>query len=334
VKAIVCRRYGPPEVLRLEEVPRPVPGEGEVLIRIRAAAVNPADAHMMRGRPAMARLAMGLRRPKRDRIGADVAGEVEAVGPGVTRFRAGDAVFGACPGALADYGCALESKLCAKPPALSFEAAAAVPVAGLTALQGLRDAGRLRPGQKVLVIGASGGIGTFAVQIAKALGGEVTGVCSAGNFALVRSLGADRAIDYAAGDFTRGGERWDLIFDLASTRSFRALRRALVPGGTIVPAGLIGGGGAPSTTWMLRWAGRSLAGIALARFSRERLAYFVAKLRHEDLSALAALIEAGEVTPVIDRRYPLDRAAEALGYLVTGHARGKVVIDVDRGGMA
>ncbi|MEA3065494.1 MAG: hypothetical protein QOJ27_1946, partial [Sphingomonadales bacterium] len=220
MRAAVYRRYGPPEVVRIEEIARPVPGDGEVLVAVRAASVNPFDRHYMRGRPRIVRLGFGLRRPKLTRPGADLAGTVEAVGRGVTRFRPGDAVFGTARGAFADFVCAAEAKLAIKPAALSFEQAAALPVAGLTALQGLRDHGRLQAGQKVLIVGAGGGIGTFAVQIAKAMGADVTGVCSAGKVELVRSIGADRAIDYRREDAARGGELYDLILDLAADRSF------------------------------------------------------------------------------------------------------------------
>lgn len=330
MKAIVCRQYGPPEVVTLEEIEKPVPGDGEVLLRIRAAAVNAMDTHMMRGKPAVTRLGTGLKRPKRDRIGADVAGEVEAVGPGVTRFRPGDKVFGACRGSLAEYGCAAEKSLAAKPADLSFAAAAAVPVAGLTALQGLRDRGGISDGQRLLVNGASGGIGTFAVQIAKANGAHVTAVCGAGNLDLVRSLGADRAIDYAAQDFTRLGETWDLVLDIAGTRSFRRVRRVLAPGGRMVGCGMVGGGGAPTSRWLTGFAARTLGGMLLSSFSREKLVLFGAKLRQEDLAVLAGLIEAGKVKPVIDRTYKLEQSAAALRHLVAGHARGKIVIEVDR----
>jgi NADPH:quinone reductase-like Zn-dependent oxidoreductase len=325
MKAAVCERYGGAEAIAIREVEKPVPGEGQVLIRIRASSVNPMDSHLIRGKPYIARLALGLRRPKHNRPGVDVAGEVEAVGAGVTRFRPGDAVFGSCRGAFAEYGCTRESALAAIPAGLSFEQAAAIPVAGLTALQALRDYGRLQPGQKVLVNGAAGGIGTFAVQLAKSFGAEVTGVCGAGSADLVRSLGADRAIDYGKEDFSRGGARYDLILDLVQDRGFRRLRRVLTPEGIVVAGGILGARG-PSFWWMARWGMRALAGLLLSRFGTRKFAFFVAKLRPEDLAELAALAAAGQVTPVIDRRYSLDRAAEAIGYHLQGHAHGKVIV--------
>src|SRR4051812_16631176 len=253
MKAIVCRAYAPFETLRIEEAEMPVPGEGEVLIRVRAASVNPMDVHLIRGKPAVARLFMGLRRPKMERPGADVAGEVEAIGPNVTGFRPGDAVFGACRGAFAEYACAAEGRLAAKPASLSFEQAAALPVAGLTALQGLRDKGALRAGQAMLIVGAGGGVGSFAVQIAKAAGARVSAVCSARHLDFVGALGADRAIDYGAEDFTRAGGTYDLIFDLAGNRSFSALRRILAPDGVVVFGGIAGG--PVSLGWAARVAG-------------------------------------------------------------------------------
>jgi NADPH:quinone reductase-like Zn-dependent oxidoreductase len=325
MKAAVCRRYGPPEaVVRIEEVERPVPGDGEVLIAIRAASVNPLDVGFIRGTPWLLRLAVGLTGPKRSRPGVDVAGTVEAVGAGVTRFRPGDAVFGLCRGAFAEFGCARESALAAKPAGLSFAEAAAVPLAGLTALQGLRDAGRIRAGQKVLVTGAAGGIGTFAVQLAKAFGGEVTAACATSGLDLARSLGADRAIDRGKEDFTRGGERWDLIFDLVQKRGFRAGRRALAGNGILVAGGILGV--APSFVGMARWGGRALAGMLISRFGDRKLAVFVTRPGAEDLAVLAGLIETGQVRPVIDRRYTLAETAAAIRHVQEGHARGKVII--------
>jgi NADPH:quinone reductase-like Zn-dependent oxidoreductase len=263
VKAIVYHRYGRPlDVLRVEEVEQPVPGPGEALIRVRAAAANALDIHFMRGKPRIARLMMGLRHPKLNRPGADVAGVVEAVGEGCT-LKPGDAVFGICRGAFAEYACIKEDKLAPKPPTLSFEEAASLPVAGLTALQGLRDKGRLGRGETVLVNGAGGGIGIFAIQIARALGAEaVTAVCSRGKGNLVRSLGADRVLDYAEEDFTAGPERYDMIFDVASPHGFARNRRALRPGGRVVAAGMTAGGGEPSLRWMLRHIGRLVWGWA------------------------------------------------------------------------
>lgn len=328
MKAAIYTRYGPPEsVLRIEQAETPVPGEGEVLIAVRAAAVNPLDSHFMGGKPYIARLAFGFPRPKRTRPGADVAGTVEAVGSGVTRFRPGDAVFGLCRGAFAEYGCAPESALAAKPAGLSFEQAAAVPLAGLTALQGLRDAGRIRAGQKVLITGAAGGIGTFAVQLAKAFGAEVTAVCGTGGLALVRSLGADRAIDRTKEDFTRRGESWDLIFDLVQSRGFRASRRALSRDGILVPGGILGV--TPSFAGMARWGGRAVAGMLISRCGTRKLAFFVTRRSAEDLTLLAALIAAGKVTPMIDRRYRLAETAAAIRHVQEGRAHGKVVVTME-----
>lgn len=322
MKAAVCRRYGPPEVVRIEQVEKPVPGDDEVLVAVRAAAVNPLDIHLMRGRPYIARAAFGLRRPKATRPGRDVSGRIEAVGKNVTRFEPGDAVFGTCRGAFAEYACAAESALAAKPPDLSFEQAACLPVAGITALQGLRDAGRIQPGQKVLINGASGGVGTFAVQIAKAFGAEVTGVCSTRNLDLVRSIGADRAVDYTQEDFTRSGQRYDLILDLVGNHAFSAFRRVLAPRGLLVSAGgprLDDGG-------FGRWAARLIKGLILSRFTSQKLVICVARLGKEDLNVLGEMIASGKVVPVIDRCYSLDETPEALRHVADGHARGKVVI--------
>jgi NADPH:quinone reductase-like Zn-dependent oxidoreductase len=315
--------YAPPGV-RIDEVERPVPGEDEVLIAVRAASLNPMDLHMMR----IARWAALMRREPR-RPGVDVAGLVEQVGANVTRFRPGDAVFGACNGAFADFVCTRESVLAAKPAALSFEQAACLPVAGLTALQGLRDHGRLRARQDLLVVGAAGGIGSFAVQIGKAMGARVTGVCSAGGVGLVKSLGADRVIDYALEDFARGSERYDLIFDLAGNRPFWASRGALAPDGIVVGAGMAAGGGTPGAWWFARWAARSAAGLALSRFGRRKLVHFVARLEAGDLTALAALAESAKVTPVIDRRYRPDDVPDAIRRLALGHQRGKAVVTME-----
>jgi len=328
MRAAVYRRYGPPEaVVAIEEVAAPVPGEDEVLIRVHAAAVNPMDSHFIAGRPAIARLGLGLFRPRRTRPGVDAAGIVAGVGAAVTRFRPGDAVFGACRGAFAELACAPERGLAAKPGALSFEQAAALPVAGLTALQGLRDHGRLAAGQRVLVTGAAGGIGSFAVQIAKARGAEVTAVCSARGLDLVRALGADRAIDRDKEDFTRGGESWDLIFDLVQSRGFGACRRVLAPDGVLVAGGVLSVG-PPRLGPMLRWAGRLLSGLLRSRFGRRKLRTFVAKLDADDLAELAGLVASGKVVAAIDRRYPLEQAGAAIGYVREGRAHGKVIVTI------
>jgi NADPH:quinone reductase-like Zn-dependent oxidoreductase len=329
MRIAIYTRYGPPEsVLRIERAETPVPGEGEVLIAVRAAAVNPLDSHFMGGKPYIARLAFGLPRPKLTRPGVDVAGVVEAVGNKVTRFRPGDAVFGTCRGSFADFACTAELALAAKPAGLSFEQAAAIPIAGLTALQGLRDAGRIRAGQKVLITGAAGGIGTFAVQLAKAFGAEVTAVCGTSGLDLVRSLGADRAIDRSKEDFTRGGETWDLIFDLVQSRGFRASRRALAPEGRLVAAGILSIG-EPSFAAMAGWGGRVAAGMLTSRFGRRKLVFFVAKRKPEDLALLAGLAEAGKVTPAIDRRYRLEETAAAIRHVREGRAHGKVIVTME-----
>lgn len=320
-KAIRYDRYGSPEVLELREVDPPVPGDDQVLVRVRAASVNPLDWHELRGQPYVLRLANGLTKPKDGRLGADLAGTVEAVGNRVTRFRPGDEVFGMSAATLAESVRVAEAGLVPKPDNLTFEQAAAAPLAGLTALQGLRDYGRIRAGQRVLVNGASGGVGTFAVQIAKAFGAEVIGVCSSRNLELVRSLGADQVIDYTRTDFCRNGQRYDLILDLAGNRSVTALRRILSPGGGLVLAA------APPGNWIapLMTFGKPLL---LSPFVRQRLRSFLAKRSQPDLTLLAELLAAGTVTPVIDRTYPLAGAPDAIRHLETGHARGKVVITV------
>jgi len=321
MKAIVYRNYGSPDVLRCEDVEKPSPGDDEVLIRIRAAAANPLDYHLMGGAHIM-RLATGLRQPKPTCPGADLAGEVEAVGMNVTRFKPGDAVFGGVRRTFAEYVCASEDRLALKPANLSFEQAAAIPVAGLTALQGLRDKGRIQPGQRVLINGAAGGVGTFAVQIAKSFGADVTGVCSTRNVDLVRSIGAEHVIDYTRDDFTRSAERYDLIFDCVGNRPLSAYRRIMTPKGTFVAVGVRPGG---------RWIGPLpylLKLLVSSRFVSQRVVFFVASIGTDDLIVLKELIEANKVTPVIDRRYTLSEASEAIRYLKEGHARGKVVIAV------
>ena len=325
VKAAEYKRYGPPSVLEVVEVAAPVPGDDEVLIAVRAASVNPLDVHFMRGRPWPVRLAMGLRRPKRTRPGVDLAGIVEATGRNVTQFKRGDAVFGSCRGgAFAERVCAGEDKLAAKPDSLSFEQAAALPVAGLTALQGLRDKGRLQPGQRVLINGAGGGIGTFAVQIAKAFGAEVTAVCGADKLSLVRGLGADRTIDYRTEDFSQRGERFDLIFDAVGNLWFPACRRILSSGGILVAAG----GGGPGPPRLGRLAARMLTGLLWSLLSRRKFVVLMAKLRAEDLTRLAALVETGKLTPVLDVRQGLEALPDALRQVQSGHARGKLVISL------
>lgn len=323
MRAITYTVYGPPEVLSLTEVSQPAPGPDEILVRVRAASVNPLDWHFMRGTPYLVRLMTGWLRPKNPRLGVDLAGTVEAVGGNVTAFKPGDEVFGAARGAFAEFVCAPAGRLVSKPANVSFTHAAAVPIAGLSALQGLRDTGGIRPGQKVLINGAAGGVGTFAVQIARALGAEVTGVCSTRNVELVRSLGAAHVVDYTREDFTRSGTRFDLILDAIGNHPPAALRRALTPTGT---AALVGGSNAG------RWLGPTadmIKASASSTFSRQKLRPVMARLNQPDLVVLAKMLQAGKVTPVIDRTYPLRDAPAAIRYLETGRARGKVVITLE-----
>ncbi len=327
MKAIACHRYGAPEALRLEEVDKPTPGDGEVLIQVRAASLNAYDWGLMRGRPLIVRLILGLRRPRVSRSGRDVAGRVESVGRSVTRFKPGDDVFGLCRGSLAEYACASESYLAEKPASVSFEEAAAVSLAGLTALQGLR-AGRIQPGQRVLINGASGGVGTFAVQIAKALGADVTGVCSTRNVEMVGTIGADRVVDYTRADFTRSGQRYDMIFDLVANHSFSACRRVLSSQGILVAAGV---GGADGRGFWRR-LGRMLTGALISRFVSQKMLFFVTRLNREDLVTLGGLLESRKVMPVIDSRHRLSETCEAFRRLAEGHARGKIVVTVDQNG--
>jgi NADPH:quinone reductase-like Zn-dependent oxidoreductase len=321
MRAIVLCDYGPPDVLKLENVERPVPDDDQLLIRVRAASVNPLDWHYSRGTPYVARIEMGLRKPKDTRPGVDFAGTVESVGKNVTQFKLGDEVFGGRHGAFAEYlSVRADRAVVLKPANVSFEQAAAVPVAGLTALQALRDKGMVQPGQKVLINGASGGVGTFAVQIAKAFGAHVTGVCSTRNADMVRSIGADRVIDYTREDFTRGGERYDLILDNVGNHSLLACRRALNPKGKYI---LIGGG--PPGRWFEPLP-RALNAFLLSRFVSQDMGLMIAKMNKKDLAALGELMQAGKVTPVVDRRYRLSEVPEAVRYLEGGHARAKVVI--------
>jgi NADPH:quinone reductase-like Zn-dependent oxidoreductase len=322
MKAIVYQKYGPPDVLQLKDVTKPVPGDDEVLVRVHAASANPADWHVMRGDPFFIRLALGPLKPKHPILGADIAGRVEAVGKDVRQFQPGDEVFGNVSqsgfGAFAEYASVPEKALSPKPARLTFEQAAAVPLAALTALQGLRDKGRIRAGHKVLINGASGGVGTFAVQIAKAFGAEVTGVCSARNVELVRSIGADRVIDYTRDEVTRRPDRYDLILDTAAFRSPWEYRRLLNPHGIYV---LVGG----STARMFQMGFL----MPLARMTgNRRIELVMSKPNQKDLLVLKDLIEAGKLTPVIDRSYQLAEVPEAIRYLEEGHARGKVLITV------
>jgi NADPH:quinone reductase-like Zn-dependent oxidoreductase len=327
MKAIVQDRYGAPgDVLSLQEIDGPLVADDALLVRVRATSVNPADWHLMRGNPYVARLQFGLRKPKDAVAGCDVAGHVEAVGKDVSRFRPGDEVFGS-PfgrglGTFAERVCIPEDCVAVKPASLSFAQAAAVPLAALTALQGLRDHGSVQPGHRVLIIGASGGVGTFAVQIAKCLGAEVTGVCSTRNVDLVRSIGADHVIDYSQEDVIQDGPRYDVIFQLAGTLSASDCRRALTAKGTLV---LISG---DSDGDWIGPVGRTIKALAQSPFVGQKLTSFLVKPNAEDLRYLGPLIEDGRVTPVIDRTYSLSEVPEALGYLEAGRARGKVVITV------
>jgi NADPH:quinone reductase-like Zn-dependent oxidoreductase len=328
MNAIVQDTYGSAEVLELREIDKPVPKDHEVLVRVGAAGVDRGVWHLMTGLPYLLRAGYGLRAPRNAVRGREVSGRVEAVGREVTRFRPGDEVMGIAEGSFAEYACAREDKLARKPANLSFEQAAAVPVSASTALQGLRDQGKLQPGQKVLVIGAAGGVGSYAVQLAKAFGAEVTGVCSTSQVDLVRSLGADEVIDYTREEFADRAHRYDLILDTAGRRPLSHLRRALTRRGTLV---IVGGEGGD------RWTGgmgRQLRALAISPFLRQRLRMFVNKERHEELELLTELIEAGKVTPVIDRTYPLGEAPEAIRQLVDGHLRGKLVITVCQAGRA
>jgi NADPH:quinone reductase-like Zn-dependent oxidoreductase len=324
MKAVVQDTYGPPAVLELREIDKPVVRDDDLLVRVRAAGVDPGVWHLMTGLPYLVRvMGYGLRTPKVGIRGRDVAGRVEAVGTNVTRFRPGEEVFGTCDGSFAEYVCARPDKLAPKPANLTFEQAAAVPISGLTALQALRDTGKVQSGQRVLVIGAAGGVGSFAVQLAKAFGAEVTGVCSTTKVDLVRSIGADLVIDYTREDFTDGARHWDLIVDTAGRRSLSQLRRALTRRGTLVIVGGEGGG-----RWLGGFDRQILRAPAVSAFSRQRLRPLVSKERSEDLLVLKDLIEAGKITPVIDRTYPLSEAPEAIRYLEEGHAQGKIVITV------
>jgi len=324
MKAIVYTRYGSPDVLELRDIDKPEIEDDEVLVHVHAAGVDRGVWHIMTGLPYPIRIAgYGLRAPKNPVIGSDVAGVVEAVGKNVTRFQPGDEVFGIGKGTFAEYARALEDKLAPKPANLTFEQAAVVAISGLTALQGLRDHGKVRPGQKVLIIGASGGVGTYAVQIAKAFGAHVTGVCSTTKVEMVRSIGADHVIDYTRDDFAEGEQRYDLILDIGGNSPLARLRRALTPEGTLVITGGEGGG---------RWLGgtdRQLRALVLSSFVGQKLGTFISSENHEDIIVLKEFIESGKVTPVIDRTYPLSEVPEAIRYLEEGHAKGKVIVTLE-----
>ncbi|MBK8619999.1 MAG: NAD(P)-dependent alcohol dehydrogenase [Anaerolineales bacterium] len=318
MKAILFTKYGSPDVLQFTDVEKPIPGDDEVLVKVHAASANPADWHIMRGEPFLARLVNGLFKPKHPRLGADVAGRVEATGKNVTQFHAGDEVFGELSlnkmGSFAEYVCANEDTFALKPVNMTFEQAAAVPLAAFTALQGLRDKGQIQAGQKVLINGASGGVGTFAVQIAKSYGTEVTGVCSTRNLELVRSIGADHVIDYTKEDFTNNGQHYDLIFDAIGNRSVSDLKRALTPNGIGSIAGF--------TSLPLLFSAMFFGGKQVGLME-------TASANKKDLLFIKDLLESGKIVPVIDRAYPLSETPEAIRYLETSRARGKVVITVE-----
>lgn len=320
MKAIVRTQYGPPSVVQFAEVATPAPADNEVMIRLRAASVNPLDLFLMTGMPW--NRVPGLRKPKHEVLGCDIAGQVEAVGKNVKQFRAGDEVFGATGfegKGFAEYVCALEEKLAAKSASVSFEDAAAIPIAASTALQGLRDKGRIRPGHKVLIEGASGGVGTFAVQIAKAFGAEVTAVCSTRNVDKVRAIGADHVVDYTQIDFTRSGQRYDLILGVSAHHSISEYRRILSEHGIYVAVG----GGPSKVLEAVLWG-------SVLSLGRKKMTFFIANINQKDLVFLGDLLKSGKVRPVIDKAYPLSEAAEALRYLAEGHAQGKVVLTVPR----
>ena len=324
MKAIVQRCYGPPAVLKLEDIAKPTPIDNRMIVKVRAASANPYDWHMLRGEPYFMRAMTGMGTPDETRFGVDFSGTVESVGKNVTKFKPGDDVFGGRTGAFAQYVSVAESgSLAMKPTNLTFEQAAAAPMAAITALQALRDSGKLRSGQSVLINGASGGVGTFAVQIAKAYGAKVTGVCSTRNAAMVRAIGADEVIDYTQEDFTRGAQRYDLIVDTVGSHSVAEYRRVLNPRGTLVIVGSQDKG---------HWIGAMspLIGVwVTAPFASQKLAGLMADLDPKDMDILRELLQSGKVTPVIDRRYTLEEAAEAVGYVEQGHSHGKVVIAVE-----
>jgi len=325
MKAITHCEYGGPEVLKVEEIEKPVPNDNQVLVKVRAASLNPLDL-TIRG-PLLLRPLFGLRKPKDTRLGVDYSGTVEAVGKNVTNFKPGDEVFGGKNGALAEYICVLADRaVVLKPSNMTFEQAAAVPVAAITALQGLRDKGKIQAGQKVLVNGASGGVGTFAVQIAKSFGTEVTGVCSTHNVDLVRSIGADHVIDYTKEDFTKADQRYDLIYDLVGNHSFSERRRILNQNGICVMAGVGGAGWHDGIA--MRLAGE-LNAYVRSRFVSQKFIAYIAQFNKQDMTLLADLMQSGKITPVIDRTYKLNQTADALRYLEQGHARGKVVINLE-----
>ena len=326
MKAIVYHEYGPPDVLKCEEVEKPVPKPDEVLIKVHAASVNPLDWRLMKGEPRLLRLFFGLRKPKLGRPGVDVAGEIKAVGSNVTQFKPGDEVFGGCSGAFAEYACASASKLVMKPDNVTFEQAASVNVAGLTALQGLRDKGKIQTGSKVLINGAAGGVGTFAVQLAKTFGAHVTGICSTRNVDMVQSIGADDVIDYTQQDFTTidltSNQRYDLILDCVGNHSFSECKRVLTPSGRFV------GVGAPHDVSMVALLAPLIKDQLLSVFGSQKAVMFIAKSSQDDLTLIGELIASGKLRPVIDKSYRLSEGSEAVRHVEEGHARGKVIIQI------
>jgi NADPH:quinone reductase-like Zn-dependent oxidoreductase len=328
MKAIVYQGFGSPDILRCEEIDKPIPGDDEVLIKVRAASVNPLDWKLMKGGPFILRLLLGVGKPKIRRPGVDVAGQVEAVGRNVTQFKLGEDVFGTCRGAFAEYATSrsvpgMKSVLVTKPVEVTFEQAASAPVAALTALQGLRDKGRIQQGRRVLINGAAGGVGTFAVQIAKSFGANVTGVCSTSNVGMVRSIGADQVIDYTQQDPTKSGHRYDIVLDCVGNHSFSEWRRVLNPKGILV------GVGAPADVPLSRLLAGLIGALVRSLFVSQKIAIFIARVNQQDLTTVRELMAAGKVTPVIDKRYRLSEAREAFRYMETGHARGKVIITLE-----
>jgi NADPH:quinone reductase-like Zn-dependent oxidoreductase len=326
MKAITYCDYGLAN-LKLEEIEKPVPNDDQILVKVRAASINPYDWHFVEGTPKIMRMmGVGLRKPKDTRVGVDFAGTVEAVGKNVTQFKPGDEVFGGRGGAFAEYVCPRANRAVAiKPANITFEQAASVNIAGITALQALRDKGKIQPGQKVLINGASGGVGTFAVQIAKSFGADVTGVCSTRNIDLVRSLGADHVIDYTKEDFTKGDQRYDLILDNVTNHSLLECRRALTPKGIYV---MIGGGG-PNEQGVIGPLANPIKAMLLSPFVSQKMGMMMADANHKDLTVLADMMESGKIKPIIDRTYKLSEVPDAIRYLEAGHARGKVVITVE-----
>jgi NADPH:quinone reductase-like Zn-dependent oxidoreductase len=328
MKAVVYVKYGAPDVLRCAEVDKPTPGNDQVLIKVRAASVNPLDWKLMKGGPFIVRILLGLGKPKVKRPGVDVAGQVEAVGRNVTQFKPGDHVFGTCVGAFAEYAISesalgMKSALVIKPENVTFEQAASAPVAALTALQGLRDKGRIQRGHEVLINGAAGGVGTYTVQIAKSFGANVTGVCSTRNVEMVRSIGADRVIDYTQEDFTRSGQHYDLVFDCVGNHSLSACRRVLKPKGILIMVG------APNDAPVTALVARLIGALVLSLFVSQKMVFFIARVNTEDLTTIRELLATRTLTPVIDKRYNLIETPEAFRYMAEGHARGKVIITLD-----